>query len=105
MKARREPIAEGLTFHSLRHTYASLMAEAGVDAAYTMAQMGHADARLTLSVYTHVGNRREAGNARLDALVGGADWARMGTNGAEAEAASLEGATAEPAGSAPRRGK
>ncbi len=105
VKARREPIAEGLTFHSLRHTYASLMAEAGVDAAYTMAQMGHADARLTLSVYTHVGNRREAGNARLDALVGGADWARMGTNGAEAEAASLEGATAEPAGSAPRRGK
>jgi integrase len=27
------PIPEGVTFHSLRHTYASLMAEAGVNPA------------------------------------------------------------------------
>ncbi len=86
----REPIPAGLTLHSLRHTYASLMAEAGVDAAYAMAQMGHADARMTLGVYTHVGNRRKAGNARLDTLIGGADWARMGTSGAGAKGASSE---------------
>ena len=37
------PIPEGVTFHSLRHTYASLMAEAGVDAAYTKSQIGHVE--------------------------------------------------------------
>jgi hypothetical protein len=63
------PLPEGVTFHSLRHTYASLMAEAGVDPAYTKAQIGHTDARFTMSLYTHVGNRREAANARLDALL------------------------------------
>jgi integrase len=62
-------LPEGVTFHSLRHTYASLMAEAGVDPAYTKAQIGHTDARFAMSVYTHVGNRREAANARLDALL------------------------------------
>jgi len=96
----RELIPENLTFHSLRHTYASLMAEAGVDAAYTMAQMGHADARLTLSVYTHVGRRREAGNARLGALLAGADWAQTGTSGAGESFDSPEAPTAEGADSA-----
>jgi integrase/recombinase XerD len=43
---------KGVTFHSLRHTYASLMAEAGVDAAYTKSQIGHVDARFTMGVYT-----------------------------------------------------
>jgi len=74
------PISEGVTFHSLRHTYASLMAEAGVDPAYTKAQIGHTNASFTMTVYTHVGNRREAANARLDALLGGADRAVMGSS-------------------------
>ncbi len=72
------------------------MAEAGVDAAYTMAQMGHADARLTLSVYTHVGHRREAGNARLGALLAGTDWAQRGGADWAQTGTNLAGASLEP---------
>jgi integrase len=48
-----------VTFHSLRRTYASLCAEAGVDVAWTAEQIGHVDPRLTIAVYTDVRNRRE----------------------------------------------
>jgi len=47
-----------VTFHSLRRTYASLLAEAGADSGYTMSQIGHKSARLTLEVCTDAGNRR-----------------------------------------------
>jgi integrase len=36
-------IPDGVTFHSLRRTYASLAAEAGVDPAWTARQIGHTD--------------------------------------------------------------
>ncbi len=39
---------------------------------------------------SHPGNRREASNARREALFGGADWAQTGTSGASAKSASLE---------------
>lgn len=47
-------ISETVTFHSLRRSYASLMAEEGVDQAYTMRQIGHRTAALTLEIYTDV---------------------------------------------------
>jgi len=50
----RPPLPEGLTFHSLRHTYAALRAELGEHPAITAAQMGHRDPRMTLRVYTDV---------------------------------------------------
>jgi len=99
-EAERTPIPQGATFHSLRHTYASLMAEAGVDPAYTKAQIGHTDARFTMSVYTHVGNRREAANGRLDAIVGPAESARSGTNPAPATPEPFETVEAEASDSA-----
>jgi len=99
-EAERTPIPQGATFHSLRHTYASLMAEAGVDPAYTKAQIGHTDARFTMSVYTHVGNRREAANARLDAIVGPAESAQSGTNPAPATPEPFETVEAEASDSA-----
>jgi integrase len=80
-KAGRASISPAVTFHSLRRTYASLMAEAGVDPAYTAAQIGHRSARFTLDVYTDVGRRRLGANERLDALIRGEQWAPMGTNG------------------------
>lgn len=46
------------------------MIEAGADPAYVMSQIGHTQASFTLSVYTHVRNRREAANGRLDDLLG-----------------------------------
>jgi integrase len=45
---------EGLTFHDLRHTYASLMVAAGVSAQVIADQLGHADARLVLQRYGHL---------------------------------------------------
>jgi len=65
------PIPEGVTFHSLRRTYASLMAEAGADPAYTMRQIGHRKSGFTLEVYTDVNTRRDAANERLGVLLGG----------------------------------
>ncbi len=47
-----------MTFHSLRRTYGSLMAENGADAAFTMAQIGHKTPGMTLGIYTDVGNHQ-----------------------------------------------
>jgi integrase len=40
-----------LTPHALRRTFASVLVNLGRDPAYVMAQMGHTDAKLTLSLY------------------------------------------------------
>lgn len=77
------PLPEGLTAHKLRHTFASLLAACGEDPAYVMAQIGHTDPQLTLRVYTHQMRRRDGEKDRLRALVGGADWAAMGSEGAQ----------------------
>lgn len=52
---------DGLTFHDLRHTYASLLIAAGVGPMIVAQQMGHADARLVLQRYGHLypGHRRK----------------------------------------------
>ena len=78
----KPPISVDVTFHSLRRTYASLLAEAGADAAYTKAQIGHKSAKLTLEVYTDVGNRRHGANERVGALLRGPETAQNGTNDA-----------------------
>lgn len=64
----RPPLPEGLTFHSLRHTYAALRAELGEHPAITAAQMGHRDPRMTLRVYTDVTSTRP--QTRLADLLG-----------------------------------
>jgi hypothetical protein len=45
---------EGLTFHDLRHTYASLMVAAGVAPMMIAEQLGHRDARLVFERYGHL---------------------------------------------------
>src|SRR5262249_39373903 len=45
---------DGLTFHDLRHTCASLMIAAGADPLEVAAQLGHKDARLVLQRYRHL---------------------------------------------------
>ncbi|MGI5892349.1 MAG: tyrosine-type recombinase/integrase [Bacillota bacterium] len=47
-------IAQDLTPHCLRHTYATKMAEAGVDMKTLQYIMGHSDIRMTANVYTHI---------------------------------------------------
>jgi integrase len=51
-----------LGWHSLRHLHGTLLASLGVPVAVAQAQLGHADPRITLSIYTHLlpGAQREA---------------------------------------------
>lgn len=70
----RPPLPEGITFHSLRRTYAALRAELGEHPAITAAQMGHRDPRMTLRVYTDVTGMRP--KTRLAGVLSGQDWRR-----------------------------
>jgi integrase len=74
-----------LTPHSLRRTFASVLVATGTDPAYVMDQLGHTDAKFTLSVYAKVMRRDEQERERLRALVNAADWgnetALNGTSG------------------------
>lgn len=64
-----------LTPHSLRHTYTSLMAEAGADLDTIQAQLGHSrGSDVTRGIYLHVTKAREKRDvARLDALLDAVD--------------------------------
>jgi integrase len=52
--AVRRAELEGLTFHDLRHTYASLMVASGASPHVIAEQLGHRDARLVLQRYGHL---------------------------------------------------
>ena len=45
-------------FHDLRHTFASMLIADGADVEYVRGQLGHADAAITLRVYTHAFGRQ-----------------------------------------------
>jgi integrase len=91
-----EPLPEGLTPHSLRRTFASLLFAIGEAPPYVMAQMGHATPNLTLAIYARQMDRRDGEPERLKALVEGRDWAPMGTSPAEKASAETAGNPAEP---------
>ncbi len=78
-EAGHSPIV-GVTNHSLRRTFASLLYEAGASPSYVMGQMGHTSASVALEVYSRMMSRDRDTGARLDALVRGVHWAPMGTN-------------------------
>ena len=42
-----------IRIHDLRHTYATLLLQAGAPITYVGAQLGHRDASITLGVYAH----------------------------------------------------
>ena len=65
------PIGVAVTPHTLRRTYISLMLSAGAEVPYVQAQVGHADAKVTLEIYAIVLKRRERGQfaAAFDALM------------------------------------
>ena len=44
---------EGFTFHDLRHTYGSLLLDAGAPLSYVKDQMGHSSIAITAEVYAH----------------------------------------------------
>ncbi len=70
----------GLTPHSLRRTFCSLLFALGEPHSVVMREMGHTDAKLTLNVYAQVMDRDEKENERLRALVNGESWGRLGTS-------------------------
>ncbi len=66
-----EPLPEGLTPHSPRRTFASLLFALGEAPPYVMAQMGHTTPNLTLAIYARQMDRRDGEAERLKALVNG----------------------------------
>lgn len=59
-----------ITFHDLRHAHASILVAHNVDIAAVAARMGHSDATVTLSTYTHPFAAHDQAAARiLDQLI------------------------------------
>ncbi|WP_430109436.1 site-specific integrase [Paenibacillus sp. B1-33] len=51
-----------LPIHSLRHTYAVLMLEAGADMKFIQEQLGHGSIKITSDVYAHISKKLEQRN-------------------------------------------
>ena len=63
-----------LTFHDLRHTYGSHLAQSGLDPVGVQRQLGHARPSITMDLYVHefeTARRREQVGERLAAALGG----------------------------------
>ena len=57
------------TFHSLRHTHATMLAEAGMPQKYTQQRLGHKDISITLKYYTHLTDKMsEIGGKILESM-------------------------------------
>jgi integrase len=64
---------EGVTFHVLRHTFASILIDQGHDVVFVSRQLGHANASITLKVYAHLFDAErhaDEARARLEADYG-----------------------------------
>jgi integrase len=58
---------EGFTIHSLRHTFATTLAEKGVHPSTAQKMLGHSDIRMTLAIYTHsTDGMQDAATAALE---------------------------------------
>jgi integrase len=83
-----EPLPEGLSPHSMRRTFASLLYALGETPPYVMAQMGHTSPNLALAIYARCMDCRDGEPERLKALVKGEGWALAGNSAAEAASES-----------------
>ncbi len=92
--AGEAPLPDGLTPHSLRRTFASILYALDESPAVVMAEMGHTDPGLALRIYAQAMRRDDGEKARLRALVDGAEWANVGQRapGAAPEAPSVRAA-------------
>lgn len=71
---RAADLPKGCTLHSLRHTAATLMLQAGVDIKTCAQRLGHANATMLLKVYAHVLSENDAKAAdTLAGLITGPD--------------------------------
>ena len=53
MQKEKEAGLEHIRFHDLRHTFATLAMQNGVDVKTVSAMLGHSNAGFTLATYTH----------------------------------------------------
>jgi site-specific recombinase XerD len=68
-----DAIAPGVTPHSLRHAFATLMLEEGVPMRVVADQMGHSSTRITEETYSHVTARLQAeAGAAIERAIGSA---------------------------------
>jgi integrase len=58
---------EGFTIHSLRHTFATRLADKGVHSSTAHKMLGHSDIRVTLAIHTHATDGMQ--DAATDTLV------------------------------------
>lgn len=63
-------IGLNVSFHGLRHTYASWLIDADVNVVKVAKLLGHASPTMTLDIYAHLFNRRE--DKSVDAINGAA---------------------------------
>jgi integrase len=59
-----------ITFHALRHTYASMCISLGVDPVVVSQRMGHSNVTTTLSIYTHLFKNAEIHDDKIANLLG-----------------------------------
>ena len=91
-KAGRAPLPAGLTPHSLRRTFASVLYALGETPPVVMAEMGHTTPGLALAIYAQVMSRDDGQVEALRALINGTDWAPAGhPSHSEAPASSTTG--------------
>ena len=64
----------------MRRTFISLLLAIGEDVPYVMGPVGHADPKMTLSIYAQVMFRGDGERERLQSIVQSIEWAQMGTN-------------------------
>ena len=63
-------VIDTFTPHELRHTFCTIMFEAGIDAMTAKEQMGHSDIQTTLSIYTHLSAQHKENQVnKLDAFL------------------------------------
>ena len=64
-----------MTFHTLRHTFASILIAQGRDAAFVADQLGHEDPAFTWRTYVHLFRAAEQGRTARQQL--DADFAHL----------------------------
>src|SRR3954453_18946352 len=80
-----EPLSDGLSPHALRRSFASWLIAEGEDVSYVMDQMGHADSKMTMDVYSQaLKSKRRRAHARRTAAASDAavNGQAMGTSAA-----------------------
>lgn len=55
----------GLSFHSLRHTHATVLLENTADVKYVSTRLGHASIKITLDIYAHVTQKMKNANIQV----------------------------------------